>query len=39
MTYKEAIKVIKECAMTYRDHLKDDEEVWERQQRWGYSRH
>ena len=36
MTREEAIDVLKECATAYRDHLKDEEEVWERQRRWGY---
>ena len=34
MTREEAIKAIKECTTAYRDHLNDDREVWERQQKW-----
>jgi hypothetical protein len=37
MTREEAIEVLKECATAYRDHLKDDEEIWERQRKWGYN--
>jgi len=36
MTREEAIKALKECATAYRDHLKDDEEAWERQRIWGH---
>jgi hypothetical protein len=36
MTREEAIKALKDCATTYRDHLNDDKETWERWQRWGY---
>ena len=36
MTREEAIQALKDCATAYRDHLNDDQELWERWQRWGF---
>ena len=37
MTREEAIQALTDCATAYRDHLNDDREVWERQQKWGHT--